>query len=172
MFDDDYVIYKAQHLIITIVILVVILGLGFGIYVLGSNTLEECTTESGQTIAELNQTSTSNEIIAKPENNVIVENVQVEADKVINTDTYIDNTQSIVNEAQRTSYVLPITLAVIFAFVIIIFERWLKHKKEKDERTERILNTPLQTYEQVEATTLKDKYKNANETLGNSLDDI
>lgn len=88
--------------------------------------------------------------------NVIADSYVENADKVINTDTYVDN--SIVNEAQSVSYVVPVTLAVVLGFVILMVDKWMKYKKEKAQDTKEILSTPLETYHSISMDELKKKY--------------
>ena len=78
------------------------------------------------------------------------------ADKVINADTYVDN--SIVNESQPVSYVVPVTIAIILGFVLIMVDKWMKYKKEKAQDTKEILSTPLETYQSASVEELKKKY--------------
>lgn len=78
------------------------------------------------------------------------------ADKVINADTYVDN--SIVNESQPVSYVVPVTIAIVLGFVIIMVDKWMKYKKEKTQDTKEILSTPLETYHSTSVEELKKKY--------------
>ena len=88
--------------------------------------------------------------------NVVADSYVEKADKVINTDTYVDN--SIVNESQPVSYVVPVTIAIVLGFVIIMVDKWMKYKKEKAQDTKEILSTPLETYHSISMDELKQKY--------------
>ena len=92
------------------------------------------------------------------ENGVVIsENYVENADKVINTDSYIDN--SIINEAPRNSYTVPICFVALLAFIAIMYNMKQKAKRENDKMNMEILNTKFKTYEQEEIEQLKEKYK-------------
>ena len=179
---DDFI--DMSKFSIAIIAIIVVGGLACSFYNIGKNLMHSTTVEFEQTVNSMttedtttaniqasvntlpNYTSTlikdaNGKIIGiafNSEDDIIIENVEVQADTVVNTNNYVDNTQNIVNEAPAVSYVIPCTIAIIAAFVIILFDRYTKHKKEEAAYTEKILNTPLQTFKQTEVEELKEKY--------------
>lgn len=135
-----------------VILLIAVLGItSYSVYGAVKNQFEQ----SIDTVLTENITVNKDDTASKKAE-VIIE--KVETDTLLNTDNYIDNTQNIVNEAPAVSYVTPITIAIIAIFMMFMLDRYIKYKREKATHTEKILNIPLQTFEQTETDALKKKY--------------
>ena len=88
--------------------------------------------------------------------NVVADSYVENADKVINTDTYNDN--SIINEAEHVSYVVPLTVIAICVFIAVMYYMKNKFKLQHDKNTLEILKSPKITYKSLEVEELKKKY--------------
>lgn len=98
--------------------------------------------------------SESEVIAQKPE--ITKAPVEEKPQTVINN---IDNSTTIVNESERPSYVVPVTVAMILGFILIMFDKVRDYKSKRAEETERILKTPLSTFGKEELNQLKSKYE-------------
>lgn len=165
MFDDFSNLSRAA---VVIILCFALIAVGFGAF----NSLQsgrEDLKESIQVIKgeeivaeEIKADMTHEEYVenlVKDSNGEVV-GVVIDGDNVgtvISTDEY--NNYSIVNEAERHSYIFPICLIAVLVFIAVMYNMKQKAKRDNDKMNLEILNTKFKTYEQEEIEQLKEKYK-------------